>query len=377
MPEQITEIKYDNLHLDIDNPRLPNSVSRDHKSILTWIAKSTSIEDLMNAIATNGFFPGEPIVAYPKPNSPGHFIVVEGNRRLTAVRLIHNPDECDKPSILMRQIHEAAAHRPEYIPVVIQQSRDEVLPYLGFRHITGIKEWDPLAKARYILQLFNYTDSTLTPLERYKIVANEIGSRRDRIKRDLTALAVYNVIADNNFFDIYGLSEVTLKYSILSTALADEKIAAFAGVVIKNISSSNDEIADYEHTDPIVNPSYLKISEIKELTEWLYKKDGGKTILGESRNLRKLSEVVDSQHALAALRSGSTLDQAYQLTSAVKKDFISILYNAQALLAEASSIVADVEYDSLALDVARSIRNQIKLLAESILSKRVGDDDEF
>ena len=31
--------------------------------------------------------------------------------------------------------------------------RSEVTPYLGFRHITGVMQWRPYQKARYIAQL--------------------------------------------------------------------------------------------------------------------------------------------------------------------------------------------------------------------------------
>lgn len=34
----------------------------------------------------------------------------------------------------------------------------------------------------------------------------------------------------NNFYDIDGLDEESIKFSILSTALADEKIGLFVGV---------------------------------------------------------------------------------------------------------------------------------------------------
>jgi hypothetical protein len=32
----------------------------------------------MNAIGTNGYFPGEPVVVYPYPKRSGDYIVIEG-----------------------------------------------------------------------------------------------------------------------------------------------------------------------------------------------------------------------------------------------------------------------------------------------------------
>src|SRR5690349_18002174 len=95
---EIRPIALSHLHLDPENPRLPSNVSRGEKEILNYIASTTAIEDLVNAIATNNFFPGEPLVVVPHAQKPEHFVVVEGNRRLTALRLLQNPDAIDEPS---------------------------------------------------------------------------------------------------------------------------------------------------------------------------------------------------------------------------------------------------------------------------------------
>ena len=59
---EILYVPLDDLELDTENPRLPEGVSRDQLGMINYIATSTSIEDLMSAIAENGFFPGEPLI---------------------------------------------------------------------------------------------------------------------------------------------------------------------------------------------------------------------------------------------------------------------------------------------------------------------------
>ncbi|MBL4952224.1 hypothetical protein JK635_08380, partial [Neobacillus sp. YIM B02564] len=209
------------------------------------------------------------------------------------------------------------------------------MPYLGFRHITGVKQWEPLAKARYIEQLFSLTKKSETPRERYGEVARAIGSRRDHIKRNLDALAVYKQIKEDDFYEIDGLNDESIKFSVLSTALADEKIGKFVGI------SRQDDDGDYLPQDPIINPNRLDPSSIQELSRWLFEKDDkGKTRVGESRNLKYLSAVVDSPKAIAAFRSNAPLKIAYHLTSAVTKDFLELLYLAEGYLTEAASMVA-------------------------------------
>ncbi len=370
MADDIQHVKISDLLLDPENPRLPESVERDQQSMLNYIAESTSIEELMEAIGENDYFPGEPLIAVP--GNDGKFVVVEGNRRLTALKLLVDPHSCNEPGARMKEIAKEAQHRPKEVPVIVRPNRREVLPYLGYRHITGVKQWDPLAKARYIEQLFLLTNKELDPKKRYSEVARTIGSRRDHIKRNLDALAVYKIIKENDFYEIADLDDSSIKFSVLSTALADDRIGSFVGLN----SKSTDGV--YTVHDPIVSPAALSSEQIEELTRWIFERDKrGRTKVGESRNLRHLSAVVDNHRALAALRGGSLLKIAYQLTADLTKDFIELLYQAEASLAEASSMVATVDYEDDSIQVARRINDHIKMIGRELKDKRRPDDEDF
>lgn len=357
----------DELSLDSFNPRMPESVDRDEKSMMAFIAESTAIEDLMQAIAQNGFFEGEPVVAIKENNK---LIVVEGNRRLTAVRLLSNPYLIDKPAARIVSISENAKHKPPQIPVIIRKNREEVLPYLGFRHITGVKQWEPLAKARYIEQIFNNTNLNSPAELRYAEVARIIGSRKDHIHRNLDALAVYRVIKEDDFFGIPDLSEKSIRFAVLSTAVADEKIGIHLGV-----SSQNDE-DDSTPNHPINNPTSLNRRNIKEVAEWLYKKDEkGQTRVGESRNIRQLSAVVGTKNALEAFRSGSSLSYAYRLTKGASEELKELLYDAENVLTRAVGFVANVSYEEELYLLAKQLREKIVLIGKTIQEKKIASDD--
>lgn len=363
-------IKVKDLELDELNPRLPEDIDKSPHNMLNYIAKSTAIEDLMSAIAENGFFPGEPLIVIPKSGSAGKYIVIEGNRRLSALKLLLNPNECDKPSSRMVEISRSVQNPILEVPVISRDSRQEILPYLGFRHITGVKQWEPLSKARYIKQLFDFTKSS-NPMDRYSEVAKGIGSRRDHIKRNLDALAVYDVIKGNDFYGIEKLDEESIKFSILSTALADERLGLFVGTSIKN----NNELLP---SHPILNKQHLKNESIEELTKWLYQKDEDrKTRVGESRNLRELAAVVDSPKALTQFRNGAALKVAYQLTEDVTKDFMELLYQSESLLIEATGMVATIDYNREAHEIARRINKHIKMIGNEIADKNKRDEDDF
>jgi len=357
MPEKTT-LPLEVLDLDSENPRLPETLSRDQQTMLEFLARETSIEELMTVIGENDYFEGEPLIVYKKPKGK-KYIVIEGNRRLVALRLLQNPNLYPKRKAI-RQIAEAAKHKPPKAPVVIFKQRRDVLTYLGYRHITGVRPWEPLAKARYMHQLFLATGNGKRKAdETYRAVAREIGSRRDHIKRSLDALAVYNEIEKKGFFDIVELDETSINFSLLSTALGYPSISKFAGC--------DDE--------PIRNVSSVNLPNVELLTRWMFEKKGdGETLLGESRNIGKLASIVESPKALEALKKGASLDAAYHLTAGIQGDFTRHLYEAQTSLQNANAVVASVEPTEEILVAARDVQ---KLARNVVVSLNAAKDEQF
>ena len=365
MDKKIVEVALENLWLDEENPRLPESVSRDQNSMLDYIAESTSIDELMSVIAQNGYFPGEPLIVVPRDTEDGGYTVVEGNRRLTALKILQDPSVCSDPSLRMQDIVKLASFKPTQIPVVIQEKREDVLPYLGYRHITGIKQWEPLSKARYIGQLFHNTDAKDEARVRYGEIAQTIGSRRDHIKRNLDALAIYEEIEEHDFYGIENLDEKSIKFSVLSTALADTRIANFVGI------AHTDADGNHQQGDPFIDKTSLKKEAVSDLIRWLFEPDEqGKTKVGESRNIRQLSAVVNSPKALKAFRDGASLRTAYYLTEDNKTDFINLLYQAESALIEAAGMVANVPYSEEAMTASRRVRESIASIGLTLKSKQ-------
>ena len=144
-------LSIDVLEFDIENPRLPSNLKGGSESdILEYLETKTRIENLISSIGENGFFSGEAIVV--TPHGPDKYTVIEGNRRLAALRLLQDPTKASNPRI--ERAARETANKPTEIPVYVVQSRDDTLQYLGFRHISGVQRWDPLAKARYLESLF-------------------------------------------------------------------------------------------------------------------------------------------------------------------------------------------------------------------------------
>ena len=332
MPE-FPELDISKLEFDRENPRLPSRLKgSEERDILKYLAQKTNLEDLITSIGENDFFPGEAIVVTRSESGSGKYVVLEGNRRLAALKLLQDEDLAKAISNALAEAVRRAKHRPTVVPAYEVDSRNDVLQYLGFRHVSGVQRWDALAKARYLRLL--YQEAEGTPESRYGQIAGEIGSRRDTVRKNLDALAAYEVIVEKKFFGIPKLDEETFRFGVFYTALANPRIATFTGA-----RSDNDR-----PTNPIENPHLLKTTEITELTNWMFEiRDDGKTLLGDSRNIPKLAEVVASPAALRLLRSGATLDVALRETPDIQNEFIRNIGIAKYYIESARSSVSSVE----------------------------------
>jgi hypothetical protein len=351
MTHKIEDVDISKLDLDPQNPRLPSYVPRDPDSMLQFLANASSIEELMSAISENDFFQAEALIAVPEK---GRLVVVEGNRRLTALKLLSGAT-FEGISSRIVELQKNAKHKPTAVPVAIYPSRNDVLNYLGNRHIAGVKPWGALAKARYIRQLFDTTDKKASFQDRARIVAKVIGSRRDFISKAMRAYDLYSIAEDRDFFGLDGVDEKSVKFSLLSTAVDYEGVQQFLYGTPDTEEGSVERQPDADR--------------VKELFSWMFAPDKeGKTKLGESRSIVKLSRVMLSDEALKSLRSGATVEQAYLLTTGVGEDFDALCTQVQRDLREANSIVADVEKTETRDELVSSIFRQARQLEAALRS---------
>ncbi|MDP1775670.1 MAG: ParB/Srx family N-terminal domain-containing protein, partial [Moraxellaceae bacterium] len=77
------------LNFDYDNPRLTTGdelSARDEKSIICALRDIAALDELIQSICTNKYLNLEPLIVLGKES--GSFTVLEGNRRLAAIKLI-------------------------------------------------------------------------------------------------------------------------------------------------------------------------------------------------------------------------------------------------------------------------------------------------
>ena len=348
-----TTLSIDVLEFDKENPRLPSNLKGGSESdILEYLETKTRIENLISSIGENSFFSGEAIVV--TPHGPNRYTVIEGNRRLAALRLLHDPGMANSTKI--ERAARQADIKPTEVPAYVVQSREDTLQYLGFRHISGVQRWDPLAKARYLESLFEKTKGE--PQQRYNSVAREIGSNSTAVRRNLDALAVYRVVERKEFYDIRDMNEGSFQFGTFYTAVSNPDVANFIG--------TRD---DGTPTHPITDPDVVNQDHLEELVRWMFERDArGSTRLGESRNIGKLGKVLENPSSTKALRMGQALETAYRLTPHSRDEFIRHMNQAIEELKQANANLYAVKQDDKTAKSAVSEALQIIQLA----SERLG-----
>lgn len=321
----LRDVPLADLEFDPDNPRLPSHLQgADDADVFKFLLLQANLIELMLSIGEKGYFAGEPLMVVPRGD--GKLIVVEGNRRLGALKLLSSTTA---PSVLATQVdavRKQAKIKPIQIPVLEFPARDDILVYLGYRHITGIKEWDALAKAKYLRQLRDrYSGSDV---EAHRALAKEIGSKSSTVAKWLTGYTLLTKAKDFGILSDLNLTENQIPFSLLTTGIGWENISSFIG-----LKNSSDVAAED-----------LKEPEFREFFNWVFAKaNGTSTVLGESRNFEKLARVVNSPTAIKALRRGDPLETADLLTSGPLEALRKFLQSAEANIKNAQETLSHTE----------------------------------
>lgn len=299
-PKEVITIATKLLGFDPENPRFYRlSQQTSDAAVVEEMLDDESVQDIMLSIGQKGYFPGEPLlVVGPAPD--GTYIVVEGNRRLTATKLLNG--ELAPPARRAKSVgtirSEAIVPAPVELPCLIYTERKEVLRYLGYRHITGIKEWDSLSKAKYLYQLKAEFYADQPQSMQFKSLAKDIGSRPDYVSQLLTALNLYTFAEEKKFFNL-AVNAESVEFSYITTALNYRNICDWLGLEGKG---------DAEMPG-------LHVDKLRKLFSWMFVKDSsGYTVLGETRNLSEIAEIVANADAEQILDDTGRRSEAYLYT---------------------------------------------------------------
>lgn len=348
------------LRLDVLNPRRTDrDIHKHQKNLLIELYRQFDIDDLLTSLSTYGYFSEEPLIATTEPGkSPDvpPYIVVEGNRRLAALKILIFKK--DRQAVNIRQlptVTEKAKSRINPVPVKVYPTREEIHPYLGVRHIVGVKPWGALAKAKYVRNLREKGHS-LTE------VAKQVGSgrRTDVVRRWL--LTLYSLEQANRKSDEpWDEVDEGFGFSWLYTSLGYSSVRAYLGI-------AQDTVADPGEA-PVPNES---IENLLFHMSDLYGPPPGRrreAVVRESRQIKDLATVYASKDAVAALRSGFSLQVALRETVNEETKLVELLRKTSYDLAEANGIAPHYKGHEEATQYARRCLDTGKALVATLENK--------
>ena len=322
--QEVTLESPSNLLFDSKNPRLVELVedgppSQERLAVILW--ENMAIDELVMSIYASGYFPYEPLLAI---DEEGEGIVIEGNRRLAALKLLLDPVLRKKvgatgiPKLSSTQIKELRE-----VPVV-WTTRSDAWNYIGFKHVNGPVKWDSYAKAKYIAEVHNNFGISLTE------IASQIGDKHRIVQRLYRALMVIDQAETTGTYHRSLKYKSHFSFSHLYTGLDYDGISSFVRL----------RSASVESRTPVPK-SHLE--RLGELCIWLY---GDSTqelqpvVQSQNPHLRQLDEVVQSKTALMALREHMPLSVALEISYGDEAVFRRALVQAKDALQKARATLS-------------------------------------
>ncbi len=323
MNQTITEVDPRTLYFDSENPRIAE-FSAGHelteREIVRILWDVMGVEEIVLSIKASGFFEHEPLIA-TKEN--GNLIVIEGNRRLAAIKCILDPSFADYIGINKNLLFvpEEVKKTLDTVPVIVVNERKDAWKFIGFKHINGPAKWGSYAKAQYISLIKNEYQISLEQ------IASQIGDTHKTVQKLYQGLQVIEQAERVGKFDRADINAPRLYFSHLYTGLSYEGIKEFIG--IKDVSE--------EVNNPVPED---KLDNLGELLIWLFgslSRELEPVIQSQNPDLRRLEAVVKNKEALYALRDGVQLVVAYEISQPKDETFEQSLLEAKRALQKAQS----------------------------------------
>jgi len=262
------------------------------------------------SIAHSGYFNHEPLFV---EKSRKGLVVIEGNRRLAAVRLLLSGDlrkqlkATDLPPITRERAAEIST-----LPVVLT-TRKEQWRYLGFKHVNGPATWGSYAKAQYIAHVRNHYDVGLDE------IAAQIGDYSSTVKRMYRGLMIIEQAEHAKVFSRADISKSRFYFNYIYTGMDYPGISRFLGLGDRGTSERK----------PVPTS---KIKNLGLFLLWLYGKESGDVpslIQSQNPDLKILDSVLLSGRGISALTDGLPLRVAHEISLGDEKLFRQSLQQAK------------------------------------------------
>lgn len=314
-----TKIQYttlDKLCLDPKNPRLGHhnvNVDLSQEDILN-LMRDWVLDELAISYLESGFWAHEALLVIEEElEGQTRFVVVEGNRRLAALKYLfsafRNEDVPQKWKSIAKDV-KVPSNLFNQIPYILVNSRKEIEAFLGFRHVTGIKEWNAEQKAQYIAHLID--DCGMT----FQQVMRKIGSKTPTVRHSYISYRILLQMKDK--LDSFSPDDVRRRFSVMYLALRTQGVQQYLDISVD---------ADVKNPVPKTH-----LDALAKFAIWLFgsKQEDKDPLFTDSRRVEDFGKILENDEAVEYLinKKKPDFDYAYQLAGGEEFDLVKLLSEA-------------------------------------------------
>ena len=266
--------------LDLRNPRSPDGAFDTEEDVLAYLVDHADVGELIQAILSSGWHDYEALIVLGDEN-----IVLEGNRRLAALRILADADLRARLKIELNEPVGPAA-LPEVVRIRRVSSRRDVRDYIGFKHINGPFRWDALSKAKYAAE--RYEDGG-----DIQQISRRLGDRHNTVVRLVNG---WNVLQQSlaHGFDFKATTKKPFPFSHLYIGLSRPTVRRYLGL-------PTDDVSAVLPTNPVPEE---RLDNLRVFMSWLYGQRGEPSVIqSQNPDLNHLVEVLGNELARIMLEA--------------------------------------------------------------------------
>jgi hypothetical protein len=358
-PKSTGKVPTDLLDFDPNNPRLvEDGVKNPTESrIIVALAEMADLSELVESIAANGYIDIEPVIAQ---RIGDRWRVIEGNRRLAAIRILQQPSLAKGTGISVPSMSKERLKTLREVTVYAVSSTDQARDFIGFKHINGPHKWGAIAKARFAADWYKREAARGVTVGE---IARRLGDRHDTVVRLVNAMFVLDQAVETRTYDVRDrYPGKRFAFSHLYTALTRRGYREFLGLP-----------EEWRDEGPARNPvPEGRLDNLRRVLIWLYgsKSDGTKPVINsQNPDIKDLAAVLANPGARTIMMLRNDLREAHKQVEPKGTRFEAALVNAKQEAEAAMSQIAGYDSsDSTLLEMGGELRGTAEQLYLSMSS---------
>ena len=322
-------IDLDKLAFDPKNPRTVERLGEEASQGQIeefLLGGEMKARDLVPSFITNGYIPYEPLIVTP-PGPGGQHVVVEGNRRLAALRSMRKSEDAEEKAAF-------AGHNLTQVPCLVFEGEErQLLAYLGLRHLSKTKDWSTAAKGAFVERVLHASKDP-DPAERLREAGRLTNTSTSALRLTLLTRRLFEQAAE-------------LGLSLPTTGADGETTFWHLGDAVRR-SKTKSYLGLQENPDPLVPPAFDE-DRFENLITWLYGNPKTKQapLISSIRDIPDLNRCLGDARSIKALENGENLKEALEELEAAGATVTAHLERAKKSIQRAGTDLSDVDEGGL------------------------------